>query len=131
MKQSFFTILLIIFFSCSGKDHIPSDIMKPDKMQKILWDVARAQALSAEIARKDSAVNEIAETKVLNEKIFSLYNISEKDFNKTYNWYTSHPDILRSVLDSLGAQNQRDNEQSIKRKANPIKPGLKRVKQSL
>ena len=128
MKHIFFVILSAIFFSCSGKDHVPSDIIKPDKMQKILWDVTRAQVLSAEIARKDSLVNEVAETKVLNEKIFFLYHITENDFNKAYNWYTNHPDVLRSVLDSLSAQNQRDNEQSTKRKITPIKPGIKKFK---
>jgi Domain of unknown function (DUF4296) len=100
---------------------VPSDIIKPKEMQSILWDVMRAQALSTEIARKDSSINEVAETKVLNQKVFELHRISAPRFDKSYSWYTNHPDALKSIFDSLNNQNQRENELRMKEKYQPKK----------
>jgi hypothetical protein len=110
-----------LFISCLGKNKVPSEIIQPGKMQKILWDVIRAQALSTEIARKDSTVNEIAETKVLTQKVFEIYKITSTTFNQSYMWYTNHPDIMRIVFDSLNAQNQRESQLEMKEKHPPLK----------
>ncbi len=131
MKYLFFYIILLIFVSCSGKDRIPEGVIQFKEMQNILWDITRAQVLSAELARKDSTINEIAEIKVLDAKIFALHHISENDFTKTYNWYTNHPDILRNVFDSLSAQNQRENEKAIKQRATPVKFNAKKPNQKI
>jgi hypothetical protein len=93
---------------------VPSDIIKPKEMQSILWDVMRAQALSTEIARKDSSINEVAE-------VFELHRISAPRFDKSYSWYTNHPDALKSIFDSLNNQNQRENELRMKEKYQPKK----------
>ena len=121
MKNIFFLIVFSLFISCLGKNKVPSEIIQPRKMQKILWDVIRAQALSTEIARKDSTVNEIAETKVLTQKVFEIYKITSTTFNQSYMWYTNHPDIMRIVFDSLNAQNQRESQLEMKEKHTPLK----------
>ena len=82
MKNIFFLIIFSLFVSCLEKNKVPSEIIQPKEMQNILWDVMRAQTLSSEIARKDSTVNEIAETKVLTQKVFEIHNIKSSDFNK-------------------------------------------------
>jgi len=128
MKNIFFLIVFSLFISCLGKNKVPSEIIQPGKMQKILWDVIRAQALSTEIARKDSTVNEIAETKVLTQKVFEIYKITSTTFNQSYFWYTSHPDMMRIVFDSLNAQNQRESQLEMKEKHAPLKlDSLKKV----
>jgi hypothetical protein len=76
------------------KNKVPSEIIQPDKMQKILWDVIRAQALSAEIARKDSTVNEIAETKVLTQKVFEIYKITSTTFIQSYFFFIIHSYLM-------------------------------------
>ena len=121
MKPISSFLICLILISCSGRNTVPSDIIKPNKMQSILWDVMRAQVLSTEIARKDSSINEVAEIKILNQKIFELYNITAPDFDKSYSWYTSHPDVMRAIFDSLNNKNQRENELKMKQKYQPKK----------
>ena len=121
MKNIFFLIVFSLFISCLGKNKVPGEIIQPGKMQKILWDVIRAQALSTEIARKDSTVNEIAETKVLTQKVFEIYKITSTTFNQSYIWYTDHPDIMRIVFDSLNAQKQRESQLEMKVRYHPLK----------
>ncbi|MEP6951764.1 MAG: DUF4296 domain-containing protein [Ginsengibacter sp.] len=97
-------------FSCSGKNKIPAEIIQQKEMQDILWDVIRAQAFSAEIAHKDSSVSEVAETKMLTQKVFEIHHITSSAFEQSYSWYTSHPEIMRIIFDSMNIQNQRQND---------------------
>src|ERR1700687_4431117 len=121
MKKIFFWIVCSFFVSCLRKNEVPSEIIQPKEMQKILWDVIRAQALSSEIARKDSTINEIAETKVLTQKVFEIHKITSPGFNQSYIWYTNHPNIMRIVFDSLNAQSQRESQLEMTEKHRPLK----------
>jgi len=111
--------------SCLHKNKVPSEIIQPKEMQNILWDVMRAQALSVEIAHRDSLVNEVAETKELNKKIFEIHKISSSDFDRSYAWYTKHPDVMRIIFDSMNIQIQRLNALKLKERGKPLNEGSK------
>lgn len=117
-----YLLLFAIFFlvSCGGKDAPPKDYIQPKEMKLVLWDVIRAQYLAAEMAKKDSSINTDAQTKVLSEKIFAIHKISEKDFNKSYQWYIEHPQVLQTIFDSLQVQKQREIKEEIDHQKNPI-----------
>ncbi|MEO8412326.1 MAG: DUF4296 domain-containing protein [Ginsengibacter sp.] len=121
MKRTFFIIMCCLLVSCSGKNKVPAEIIQPKEMQSILWDVIRAQALSTEIARKDSTTNEVTETKALNKKIYGIHKITPATFDKSYAWYTNHPDMMRLIFDSLNVQKQKDNELFMREKNTPKK----------
>ncbi len=121
MKIAFFFLTGFFLISCSGKNDIPREIIQPKKMQTILWDVIRAQELSGAMARKDSAINEIAETKILNKKIYEIHNITSVDFERSYQWYTEHPEMMRTMFDSMTSQNQRQKEERTKQGYKPFK----------
>jgi hypothetical protein len=93
---------LLLTYSC--KETIPSDVIKPTKMQDVMWDVLRAESLSQEIVRADSSKSVAAENIRLTKKIFLLHNVTEQQFEKSYFYYTAHPDIMRTILDSLNSQ---------------------------
>jgi hypothetical protein len=126
MKNFIFCMAGFILFSCSGKNKIPPEIIQQKEMQNILWDVIRAQALSAEMARKDSTINEVAETKILTQKVFEIHHTTSSAFDQSYSWYTGHPEMMRIIFDSMYIQNQRQNDFRMKRgyklfKEDPIK----------
>jgi hypothetical protein len=109
MKTIFCLLIPVIFFSCVNGDDPPSNIIQPEEMKAVLWDVIRAQSLAHETARKDSMVNEAIKTKELSQKVFQIYNIDSAYFNKSYNWYISHPPVLKLIFDSLYSQKQEEN----------------------
>ncbi len=122
MKTVFFLIACFSLISCSNKNDIPEGIIQPKKMQGILWDVIRAQELSAEVARKDSTVDELTETKLLSQKVYDIHNITSSDFDKSYSWYTAHPEMMRIIFDSINAQNERQEDFRRKEGYKPFKP---------
>lgn len=129
MKKFFFFILCFILFSCSGKNKVPGEIIHPKEMQNILWDLLRAQALSTEMARKDSAINEVAETKMLTRKVFEIHNITSSAFDQSYSWYTNHPEMMRIIFDSMNIQNQRQKDLRMKEGYKPFKEAsIKKIK---
>lgn len=76
-------------------------------MQEILWDVLRADALSQELVKNDSSKSLAVENVRLTNKIFSIYNITQQQFEKSYSYYTQHADLMRTMLDSISARRVR------------------------
>ena len=105
-------ISISVFFS-SCKESTPSGIIKPKKMQEVLWDVLRADALSQQLVKSDSAKSLADESVKLTKKAFLIHNISEEQFEKSYTYYTNHPDIMRTMLDSINAQQTRKSNLEI------------------
>lgn len=122
IKIIIYFIFSILLSACYSSDELPSDIIKPDEMKNILWDVMSAQTLASELSRTDSSVNQAAETKALSQKVFNIHHTDSATFNKSYNWYVKHPDILKRIFDSLYAQKQRESvpELKINHKNGPI-----------
>jgi hypothetical protein len=108
MKRIICFFLMLSLAACSAKESAPSNVLPESKMKSVLWDVTRAQFLAEHNARRDSAINLNAETRLLTEKVFGRYKITSGDFERSYNWYTSHPDQLQVLLDSLYTQKQRE-----------------------
>ena len=120
MKIFFLFIPICMLFSCSDKNKTPSGIILPKEMPGIMWDVIRAQSLAIELARKDSSANVESQTKTLTTKVFEIHHISSSSFDKSYDWYASHPDILRLMFDSLYTQKQREIDLQMKEKYNRL-----------
>lgn len=120
MKSIIFIMMCWLSVSCLQQNKVPPDVLQPIKMQHVLWDVIRAQALSSELARKDSTLNEIAESKALTEKVFEIYKISPQLFSQSYSWYTSHPVVMEVIFDSLSAQQERISQQELDSKNKKI-----------
>jgi len=116
IKNFIYFIFSILLFSCYRGDKEPSDIIKPQEMKSILWDVMRAQSLARELSLKDSTIDIANETKLLSQKIFEIHKTDSALFNKSYNWYVKHPDDLKLIFDSLYAQKERGNSLQLKGK---------------
>ncbi len=92
----------VLFYSC--KESVPSGVIKQNKMQEVLWDMLRVDALSHQIAKSDSTKFADDEKAKLTRQVFMIHNITENQFNKSYSYYTQHPEIMRNMLDSLNSQ---------------------------
>ncbi len=120
MKKFFYLIFLTMFFSCGKSKIPPSTVIQPKEMQSILWDVMRAETLASEIGHKDSSVDVAIETKALSQKVFVIHKTDSASFNKSYNWYLKHPDVLKIIFDSLYIQKERENNLESRKKHVPV-----------
>jgi Domain of unknown function (DUF4296) len=98
-------IMLIagLFFlsSCGNKEKLPAGVLKPEKMQAVLWDVIKADAFTSEFIKKDSAKNAATENLKLQQQIFAIHKISKADFYESYDYYKSNTVEFKKVIDSM------------------------------
>ena len=108
---------LVLFASCENKNKIPDGILKPDKMQAVLWDVIRADAFTTEFLKNDSKKDPTEENLKLQQQIFAIHKTTKVDFYKSYDYYKSdNTPLFKKMLDSMVAQAERNREIQVKPK---------------
>lgn len=100
-------LILVLLFSCNSKKKLPYGILEPQKMQSVFWDYIRADVYAKDFIKKDSSGNDTTENIKLQNKVFNFYNISRKDFYKSYDYYAAHPDLMNVLMDSMLAKQNR------------------------
>ena len=121
MKQLISLLCIVVLSSCYSKNEVPGSIIQPDKMGNVLWDVMRMQFLAEEMSLSDSSVNKDQELKKLTEKVFKIHKITSVNFEKSYDWYIKHPELMKRIFDSIQIQKQRihDGPQIIEESPDP------------
>ncbi|HLK29163.1 MAG TPA: DUF4296 domain-containing protein [Puia sp.] len=101
-------LFLFLIIGCSNRESIPSGVIEKKEMEKILWDMIQADQFSKQFLLKDSAKKNVTlETLKLYDQIFQLHHITKEEFQKSYQFYISRPDIFKIVIDSISAQGNR------------------------
>ena len=107
--------LVISLLSCGDKNGIAKGkIISNDKMQEVLWDIFQADAFTEKYIKTDTSKNAIVQNAALQQKVFELHKISREDFNTSYNYYSTHPDLMRTLLDSISVKAERKRGQMMK-----------------
>jgi len=108
IKLKQFVLAGILLYSCGNKNSLPEGILKPAKMQTVLWDVLRADAFTFDFIKRDTAKVPEVENVKLQQQIFAIHKITKDDFYKSYNYYTKHTELLQPLLDSMVANAERN-----------------------
>ena len=105
-----FGVLILIFCvsSCKQKDGLPAGILKSDKMQQVFWAIIQAEAFTTQFIKKDTSKNAALENVKLQQQIFSINKVSKEEFYNSYSYYSTHVELMRSLLDSISAKAERD-----------------------
>lgn len=124
MRRILICLVGVLLFSCSGKDKTQGVIPK-EKMEKILWDIIQADQFSAQYLKKDSTkLNVKEETMKLYDEVFAVNHITREQFKTSYSFYMEHPDITRSMFDSLSARANLLRNEIYKRQIRPTTPTI-------
>ncbi len=105
MKVAFY-FLFILLFSCTKKP-FPEDIIKPDKMADVFWDVVRADVYASEYLRADTTKSPVTENIKLQKKVFAKHGISKELYDKSLNFYAKQPQLMTDLLDTVLAREKR------------------------
>lgn len=101
-----YLLALLLFPACSPKESRPADVLPPDKMEIVLWDMVNAaEFYNAFINRLDSSFNKDSAKDATYASVYRLHGIDKKQFERSYSWYQQHPDKMAVVLDSLSRKN--------------------------
>jgi len=105
MKTGLLILLAsILFAACSSRDHVPNSILKPSKMEAVLWDIVRAdQVLNERAIRGDSLANSDSARIKFYRQVFQIHSITKEKFQQSFSFYCTHPGLLKIILDSLNS----------------------------
>lgn len=98
--------LLCFVVSCKSND-IPKRVIQPDLMGKVLFSLNMAEEFVNSYVAKDSSRNKAQELQKEYQKVFLLFQVTKDDFEKSYEFYKTHPEIFKVLLDTLDARGQR------------------------
>lgn len=96
----------IVFFSSCG-DNKKGKVIQKEAMEAVMWDMLQADAFTQNFIKKDSTKNDSVENAALQKKIFQLHHITKEDFDASYNFYSSNPNEMKIMLDSITARAER------------------------
>jgi len=97
--------LVIIFcsalFACGHQETMPPDILPPEKMTNLIFDLSRVDDYATRFLVSKSQDERRAESIRMYQGVFALHGTDRSDFEKSLKYYQEHPQSLRPVFDSL------------------------------
>jgi hypothetical protein len=106
-------IAVIFFFSCAQKNKVPETILPPDRMDKLLMDMLRAEEFFNQ-KQADSAFLDSVTRINLYQSVLAANKTNKEDFKRSFTFYESHPEMLKTVLDAMHSQANKKADSSIK-----------------
>ena len=119
--QRIFRVMIVITLAgCSNNES--SNVLPVNKMKLVLWDLLQADEFSIRNFQKDSSLNINAQTNLLYQKVFSLHKVDGKDFFQSFDFYKTHPDQFKVLLDSVSSYGNRQRDSTFyKSRMTPVK----------
>jgi|SRR5687768_6017301 len=101
-------LLLAIFtllFSCS-RDKKKPEILTQSQMERVIWDIMQVDEYANAYISRDSLKDLNKERQQLYLKVFQLHKVSKEDFNASIKYYSSKPDLMKVIFDSLSSKGE-------------------------
>lgn len=89
-------LLCIVLAGCKSK--IPGDIIQPDKMAAVLYDIHVTDGYIGTIPRQDSAKIVAAS---YYKGVYRKFGIDSAKYNSSMDYYYAHPDVLGSIYNKV------------------------------
>ena len=102
-------LLVVMLVSCGAGDRLPAGVVPQKKMEAMLWDFMRADVFVKDyVLTRDSSLNVNREKEQVFQRVLQFNNITQADFRKSLDYYMDHPDLMKTVLDSVQNYAQKD-----------------------
>lgn len=102
MRSSSIIVIIAFLYSCSSSG-IPGNVLPPEKIQPIIFDLLRADEYVNNFTLRDTLLKREKEAVKLYEQVFQIHKVSAEEFYKSYKYYQAHPDKNKVLIDSLNA----------------------------
>ena len=98
---------LLLVCSCNSSQKVPKEILPPEKMETVLWDLMRSGALVNNfILSKDSTLDKNQEHIKWVNRVLTFHQITEKQFKKSFSYYQEHPELMSVIMDSISKREE-------------------------
>jgi hypothetical protein len=100
-RPFFYSLLFFLLIGCQPS--IPRNILRPEKMRSVLWDMMRADEMASYYASANPSFHLYDTSLVYYQEVLQVHRITKQEFKTSLDYYEGHPALLKEVLDSLQA----------------------------
>lgn len=105
MKKRLVCIIFITAAIACGKSN--SSVLSINDMKTVMWDMFNADSWYAQTAMRDTTGKLKKKNIEFYQQIFLQQNISKEQFYKSYSYYETHTEQMKTLLDSIEAYGTR------------------------
>ncbi len=110
MKWIIIPTAFMLLCSCTGKNGIPSGVLPPVQMEKLLFDVIVAEGYAESYLFKDSSKTKEQWMNEEMDRVLAIHKVSQETFMKSYDFYKTRPDLFKPITDTMNEKSQRNRE---------------------
>lgn len=99
MKFRYLVITLLITACSSNKVDIPNGVLPQDKMADVITDFQLLEAVHKDMGLFGIERKKVADTSFV--IVFNKHDITMAEFDSSYSFYTSHPDLFEEVMNEV------------------------------
>lgn len=115
IKNIVAVILVGIMMQSCGGTNIPSDVLPPEKFSRVMWDMMRADEMTAEARAADTGVNIETYAEKLYLQVFAIHQTNKEEFKRSFNFYQGRPDLSKIIFDTLINRGNRGRQERMGR----------------
>jgi hypothetical protein len=94
-------VLLVLIVGVACKNGVPGYIIKPTKMEQVLYDIHIVDAYLSNISSSDS-VKKVAAAYY--DGIYKKFDIDSVEYTISLNYYYAHPDLLEDIYKKISVK---------------------------
>lgn len=113
MTRLLISLLCFIWFSaCTDTTKVPSDILPQKKMERVMWDMVKADRFANGFYPQppDPRYSKENAFKAY-DGVFKIHGITKNEFLKSYKFYLGRPDLSRVMFDSITSRAERSRSE--------------------
>lgn len=95
-------VICLVWASCSGES-VPKDVLPPEKMQAVMYDMIRVDEMVDFLRMSDSAYQPFSKRTSLYDTVFGLHHVTKERFQQSLKYYQGRPDLLKEMISDLHA----------------------------
>lgn len=111
-----YLLAFALFIASCSSNEIPKDVLPPEKMGAVWYDIVLADELTDFGSITDSTYRKFSKRAGLYDTILQLHKINKEQYKKSERFYQGRPDLVKEIFEDI----RKKIDTSVKKTINPV-----------
>ena len=99
--------LVTLLCACSSSTSVPENILPPNRMKELVFDMARADEFVNSYVMRDTSLKPKEQHIKMYEQVFLIHKTNHDEFYRSFKYYQEHPDLNKALFDSINVYSKK------------------------
>jgi hypothetical protein len=109
-----YLLILLSFITSCSSNKIPKDVLPPEKMSAVWYDIVLADELTDFASITDSTYRLFSKRAGLYDTVLQIHKINKQQYKKSEQFYQGRPDLMKEIFEDLKKKMDTPIKKSIK-----------------